>query len=103
MLSQRRAGWWCLVLIIPLAGGLFVGEESLTVSSQAHTVMQAAIFLLAIGLMALWVRSEEPTAGREAASRLIVIDMLDVNTPDASAMPQRIVDVRPVRESTSTY
>lgn len=97
MLSHRRADWWRLVLLIPLAGGLFVVEESVTASAQVHAVLQVAILLMTIGLMALWVRSDERAATRDAVARLVVLDMLDVNTPEAAPVPQHAGEVRHVR------
>ncbi len=101
MSASGRAAWWRLILLVLLAGGAFVVEESVTASAQAHAIMQVAIFLVTIGLMALCMRSTAPAETREAASRLIVIDMLDANTPAAPLAPRRLAEPQRVRHHIS--
>ncbi len=103
MSSLVRAGSWRLVLLVLLAGAAFAVEESVTASAQAHAIMQVTIFLITIGLMALCVRSDERAATRQAISRLIVLDMLDVDPPAAAPSPQRVGEVRHIKVPTSNH
>ncbi len=97
MSTRARPGWWRMVLLILLAGAAFAVEESVTASTQAHAMMQVTIFLVTIGLMALWVRSTAPAETRRAASRLIVIDMLDADTPTAAPSRQPVGAIRHIK------
>ncbi len=103
MSVHTRPGWWRLVLLALLAGAAFAVEESVTASAQAHAVMQVTIFLVTFGLMALWVRSTAPAETSRAASRLIVIDMLDTNTPAAAPSPQRTGEVHHIKIPASNH
>ncbi len=97
MSSRRRAGVWRLVVLIPLAGALFLVEESVTASAQAHAIMQVAIFLVTIWLMSLWVRSDERAATRQAVSRLVVLDILEPENVKAPVPRERTPPVRHVK------
>ncbi len=103
MLSRRRANLWRLVVLIPLAGGLFLVEESVTASAQVHAIMQVAILLVTIWLMALWVRSDERVATRDAISRMVVIDMLEPTAPQADPLPQHVGVVRHLKIPASRF
>lgn len=74
----RRAKGWRLVLLVAFAAGLFVVEEAAPLSAQLHTILQLAIFLSTLALMALWVRQDTADAYAEEAARLMVIDILDI-------------------------
>ncbi len=103
MSAHSRVGSWRLVLLVLLAGGAFVLEESVTASAQAHSIMQITIFLVTIGLIALCVRSTGAAETHQAASRLIIIDMLDAHTPAAPPAQHRVSAVRHVKLPTSNH
>lgn len=68
---MNRPAYWQLYLLLPAIVGLFVLERQLPLPEQAHDVLELAILLVVVALIALWIKlNERPLTGNVDRNQL---------------------------------